>query len=67
MYELSKHGLLMVKSLRTLDFANNVLMGNTRGLVSNPPYTTPREYLTIFIPICGGLQESLHFVVVIIS
>ena len=35
---------LMVKSSETLDFMNNVIMGNTKGLVSNPPYTTVREF-----------------------
>ena len=35
---------LIVKSSETLGFANNVFMGNTRGLVSNPPKTTLREF-----------------------
>ena len=54
MCELSKKGLFDGKKSGTLDFANNVFMGNTKELVLNPPYTTLREFLTIFIPICGG-------------
>ena len=35
---------LMARNLGTLGFGNIVFMGNTRGLVSNPPYTTLREF-----------------------
>ena len=66
MFELSKQGFLMVKSSGTLGFANNVFMENTKGLVSNPPYTKLRGSLTIFIPICGEFQESPLLVVVTI-
>ena len=47
----------MARSLGTLGFANNAFIGNTREIVSNSQYTTPWEFLTIFIPICGGHQE----------
>ena len=49
---------LMAKNSGTLGFENNVFMENKRGLV----YATVREFLTIFIPISGGLQESPHLV-----